>query len=78
MLGVVVPAHDEEDHIGACVAALRIAARCPRLNGEAVTIVVVLDACRDQTSPIARSLGATTVEVDARNVGIARACAAKR
>jgi glycosyltransferase involved in cell wall biosynthesis len=77
MLGVVVPAHDEEDHIGACVAALRVAARCPRLRGEAVTIVVVLDACSDQTGAIARSLGAATVEVDARNVGIARACGAR-
>lgn len=77
MLGVVVPAHDEEDHIGACLAAVRIAARCPRLNGEQVLIVVGLDACRDQTGSIARSLGVSTFNVDARNVGITRATGAK-
>lgn len=77
MLGVVVPAHDEEDHIGACLASLRVAANCPRLNGEPVIIIVGLDACSDQTGDIARSLGAATVAVEARNVGIARATAAQ-
>src|ERR1700710_2480190 len=72
MLGVVVPAHNEEDHIGDCLEALRIASRCPRLNGEKVLIVVALDACSDQTERIARSWGAATIAVDARNVGIAR------
>ncbi len=72
MLGVIVPAHNEEDHIAACIAAIQVAARCPRLDGEAVRIVVVLDACSDRTGSISRSLGATTVVADARNVGIAR------
>jgi glycosyltransferase involved in cell wall biosynthesis len=73
MLGVVVPAHDEEQHIGDCLQALRVATRCPRLNGEKVLIVVALDDCSDQTERIARSWGAATVAVGARNVGIARA-----
>ena len=77
MLGVVVPAHNEEAHIGACLHSLRMASRCPRLNGEKVLIVVALDACTDQTERIARSWGATTVSVGARNVGIARACGAR-
>jgi glycosyltransferase involved in cell wall biosynthesis len=77
MLGVVVPAHDEEQHIGDCLQALRMATRCPQLNGEKVLIVVALDACTDQTERIARSWGAATIVVDARNVGIARARGAK-
>lgn len=78
MLGVVVPAHDEEERIGACLESVKIAARCPRLHGERVLIVVALDACGDQTGRIARSWGATVVSVDARNVGIARARGAGR
>lgn len=73
MIGIVVPAHNEENHIGACLESLRRAARCPLLRGEDVLIVVALDACSDGTEAIARSQGAVTVSIDARNVGIARA-----
>lgn len=76
MIGVVVPAHNEENHIGACVESLQAAARCPQLRGEDVMIVVALDACSDRTGAIARSLGATTLTLDSRNVGIARASGA--
>ncbi|WP_018658107.1 glycosyltransferase [Actinomadura flavalba] len=62
--GVVVPAHDEADRIAACLAALRVLG---------VPVVVVADACADATAPLARSLGATVLEIDARNVGVARA-----
>lgn len=77
MLGVVVPAHDEEAHIGACLASLRNACRCPSLRGEKVLIVVVLDSCSDQTAGIARTWGATTMSIASRNVGIARAVGAR-
>ena len=77
MLGVIVPAHDEEDHMGACLASISVAARCPRLKGEPVLIVVALDACTDQTEHIARCAGAAVVSVAARNVGIARARGAR-
>jgi glycosyltransferase involved in cell wall biosynthesis len=77
MLGVVVPACNEEEHIGACLRSLRIAARCPRLNDEKVLIVVALDACTDHTARIARSWGTAVVSVNSRNVGIARACGAR-
>ena len=77
MLGVVVPAHDEEDVIGACLESLLIASRSPRLVGEPVIVVVALDACQDATEAIAHRWGAATVAVSARNVGIARACGAR-
>jgi len=73
MIGVVVPAHDEEDQIGACLQSLLLAAHCPRLTGEAVLLVVALDACTDGTARIAHGLGAVTLTVQARNVGLARA-----
>jgi glycosyltransferase involved in cell wall biosynthesis len=73
MIGVVVPAHDEEVHIADCLRSLAAAAQCPRLAGEEVRVVVVLDSCADATADIARRLGAITLAVDARNVGIARA-----
>ena len=78
MLGVVVPAHNEEDHIGACLASVHAAARCAQLDGEPVVVVVALDACSDATERIAREWGASVVVVEARNVGIARASGALR
>ena len=54
MIGVVVPAHNEAEHIGPCLQALRMSARCPRLKHEVVQIVVVLDACTDETQSIVR------------------------
>lgn len=76
MIGVVVPANDEEALIGRCLDALKAAARHPDLHGEPVEIVVVLDACRDATRRIAESRGAACVAVEARNVGVARAAGA--
>ena len=76
MIGVIVPANDEEAMIGRCIEALRVAARHPALQDELVEIIVVLDACRDATRAIAESHGATCIEIEARNVGIARAVGA--
>ena len=47
MLGIVIPAHNEALLIGASVGAVMAAARQPDLRGEAVEVVVVLDASRD-------------------------------
>ncbi len=73
MIAVVVPAHDEEAQIGECLRSIAIAARCAALRGEEVLVVVALDACTDRTGAIAEAHGATTVAVEAHNVGIARA-----
>jgi len=76
MIGVVVPANDEEALIGRCLDALRVAAAHPALAGEHVEIVVVLDACRDATQRVADERAVATLAIDARNVGIARAAGA--
>lgn len=77
MIAAIVPAHNEADHIGACVRSLQRASRCRRLNGEPVIVVVVLDECTDATGAIARDAGALVLSVRARNVGTARAAGAE-
>jgi glycosyltransferase involved in cell wall biosynthesis len=69
-VGVVIPAHDEEELLPACLLALAEAVRS--LDGVAVRVIVVADGCRDRTASIAREFGATVVEVAAHNVGEAR------
>jgi glycosyltransferase involved in cell wall biosynthesis len=77
MIGVVVPAHNEEDHLGACLASLRRSGSSPQLQGEAVMIVVALDSCTDRSESIARKCGAKVVSVHGHNVGVARAAGAE-
>lgn len=72
-IGVVVPAHDEHDYLAACLAHLAEAARHPMLHGVRVQVVVVADACTDDTATIALGAGAQVLELDVRNVGAARA-----
>ena len=77
VIGVIVPAHDEQDLIGACFRSVAIASSCPRLIGEPVVPVVALDDCTDASEAIARHMQATTVVIHARNVGVARAAGAR-
>jgi glycosyltransferase involved in cell wall biosynthesis len=72
VIGVVIPAHNEEDYLDACLHALSRAAVHPDLAGETVCIVVVLDACTDGSRAVSARHGVTTIEVDVRNVGAAR------
>ncbi len=76
MIAVVIPAHDEEAFVAACVASVQCAAASPALHGEAVRIVVVLDACTDATAAVVAAAGAEGVEVNFCNVGRARAVGA--
>ena len=77
MIGVVVPAHNEEDSIRACLASILEASCDPHLAQEPVRVFVVLDCCTDDTQPIAEGMGAQTLLVSARNVGFARAVGAQ-
>ncbi len=77
MIGICIPAHDEEDYIGACLRAATHAARHPRLNAEAVRIVVVLDHCADRTATLSAAWPVQCVSIQARNVGVARAVGAQ-
>jgi glycosyltransferase involved in cell wall biosynthesis len=77
MIGVVVPAHNEEDCLEACLDSLRQASFSPQLQGEPVMIVVALDSCTDASESIARRCGARVVSVQGHNVGVARAAGAE-
>ena len=77
MIAVIVPAHNEEDHIGDCLAAVKLAARSRFLFTEPVALFVVADACTDRTGAIATRMGATVIEMNERNVGMARAAGAE-
>jgi len=67
-IAVVVPAHNEHDLLPLCLAALT-AATAP----VPVEIIVVADACADDTAALAAEAGATVLTVDAGNAGRARA-----
>jgi glycosyltransferase involved in cell wall biosynthesis len=77
MLGIVIPAHNEEQFIRACLAATRLSAQHPDLGGEPVETIVALDDCSDATGVLAACCGAMTVSIRARNVGMARAAGAE-
>ena len=72
MIGIVIPAHDEEATLHACLRAARKAASHPQLQGEAVRIAVVLDSCSDASEAIARRHPVTVLPLQVRNVGLAR------
>lgn len=69
-VAVVVPAHNEAEHIVACVRSIRAAAG--HVGPLPMHTVVVADACTDITVALAAREGAHTVSVDRRNVGAAR------
>lgn len=74
-MAVVVPAHDEEDLLGRCLASVEEARRVLSADrpGWSSVVVVALDRCRDGTAAVAANAGVHTVELDAGRVGLARA-----
>jgi glycosyltransferase involved in cell wall biosynthesis len=86
MIGVAIPAHNEEFFLDGCLAALLAAARDPALRGETVHACVVLDACDDGSRDAVRrhqarfadaGLTLDCLEVEAHQVGVARAAGAR-
>ena len=77
MIGIVIPAHNEAELIGACLGAVGVAASHRRLRGEAVETIVVLDHCTDATRLVAQNHPVQVLAVEHRNVGRARAAGAE-
>ncbi|WP_347755757.1 glycosyltransferase family A protein [Agrococcus sp. ProA11] len=70
---VVVPARDEAATLGACLESIAAArALAERMPDVETRLVVVADACVDDSAAIARAAGAAVVEIDAASVGAAR------
>lgn len=76
MIGIVIPAHNEEELLADCLQAARIAAAHPELRGEMVRIVVALDCCTDGSASIAGRFSKHLLTLNERNVGKARAAGA--
>ncbi|MEV7692290.1 glycosyltransferase [Microbacterium sp. NPDC089189] len=71
---VVVPVHDEEELLGACLESLHEAtAQLRRIHDIDCDVWVVLDACRDGSRAVAEHAGVRTLSLDVRNVGRSRA-----
>lgn len=74
-VAVVIPAHDEEALLGACLAS--VAAAIAQLStthpGVTCRAWVVLDACRDASAAVADAAGVRAIRIEQRNVGAARA-----
>lgn len=77
-VAVVVPAHDEEALLPACLASVRAALDRSALDRPHRLLVVVADACTDRTEELARRAGALVVRTGGRNVGAARRLGAGR
>ncbi|KPH00251.1 glycosyl transferase [Pseudomonas sp. RIT-PI-q] len=77
MIGILIPAHNEEDLLEACIRAALRAACHERLEGETVLVLVVLDSCTDRSSEIVDSYPVLSLTIEARNVGQARAAGAR-
>lgn len=76
MIGVCIPAHNEEASIDLCLASVIRSALYPGLAGEPVEIIVVLDHCSDRTAMRVADWGVTRMTTLYRNVGLARAAGA--
>ncbi len=75
ILAVVIPARNEEQRIGRCLASVnraiaRFAQHFPTVH---CTTVVVADRCGDRTAELAARAGAAVVEILSGRVGAARA-----
>lgn len=76
MIGVCIPAHNEEAYIELCLASVMRAAFYPGLAGEPVEVVVVLDHCSDRTATRAAAWRVNQITTSYHNVGLARAAGA--
>lgn len=75
MLSFVIPAHNEEQHLGRTIAAITaIAQTC----GEPCEIIVVDDASTDRTADIATAAGVILVQVQYRQIAATRNAGARR
>jgi glycosyltransferase involved in cell wall biosynthesis len=77
MIGILIPAHNEEDLLDECLSAALRASRHGLLAGERVEILVVLDSCTDRSEQIVSKYPVLSLNIKARNVGQARATGAR-
>jgi len=69
MISFIVPAHNEEQWIGKCLASIRTAMESV---DDSYEVIVVDDASTDSTLRIAEQMGARTIRVEHRKVSAVR------
>lgn len=69
MISVIIPAHNEEAFIGACIASVKTAAANVT---QRVEIIVCINRCTDNTEAIVKGLGVIVVEETEANVAKVR------
>jgi glycosyltransferase involved in cell wall biosynthesis len=77
VIGILIPAHNEEDLLDECLSAALRASRHGLLAGEPVEVLVVLDSCTDRSAHIVGRYPVLNLQIEARNVGQARAAGAR-
>lgn len=68
-IGIVIPAHNEEQFIERCLTAINQSIEHVSI---AVTPVVVLDSCTDKSLEIVQAFGVNHLTLDVKRVGLAR------
>lgn len=58
LFSVVIPAHNEEKYIGACLEAIHAARKFAKIPEDKVEIIVVCNRCTDNTAAAAQDMGA--------------------
>ena len=71
-MSVVIPAHNEENYIAACLESVKRAAVLTDGGQDGVEIVVSANRCTDGTAEIARRFGAEVVTNDDRSIARVR------
>ena len=74
MISFVVPAHNEERHVGPTVRAIASSAAD---SGEPFEVIVVDDASTDRTASIAEQHGAHVIRVEHRQIATTRNAGAR-
>ena len=72
MISFIVPAHNEERFIGACLDSIRTAMAAVAGGAERYEVIAVDDASSDATARLAERSGARTIRVAHRNIAAVR------
>lgn len=72
MIGIVIPANNEEQHLAACLTAIQCSILKIKHSMIDVKVLVVLDACEDRSLDIVKTFDVDYIECQARCVGVAR------
>ncbi|MGE8559707.1 MAG: glycosyltransferase [Acinetobacter sp.] len=72
MIGIVVPACNEEEYLQACLNSIYMAIQALPIWSRDVHVLVVLDSCTDQSLAIVERAGVSYLKCNVRCVGKAR------